>query len=68
MSVTAIILIAIGGTLAFEGAAWAIFPGGLRRVYRDMMAQMDDRMLHISGLISVFIGMICLMLGVGLLS
>jgi len=54
--------------LALEGAAWAIFPGGLRRVYRDMMGQMDDRMLHISGLISVFIGMICLMLGVGLVS
>lgn len=68
MSVTSVILIAIGGALALEGAAWAIFPGGLRRVYRDMMGQMDDRMLHISGLISVFIGMICLMLGVGLVS
>ena len=68
MSVTAVILIAIGGALALEGAAWAIFPGGLRRVYRDMMAQMNDRMLHISGLISVFVGMICLLFGVGLLS
>jgi len=68
MSVSAIILIAIGGAFALEGAAWAIFPGGLRRVYRDMMSQMDDRMLHISGLISVFVGMILLLLGVGLLS
>lgn len=68
MNVSAIILIAIGGALAIEGAAWAIFPSGLRQMYRDMMSQMDDRALHITGLVSVFIGMILLFLGVGLLS
>ena len=68
MSITAIVLIALGGALAIEGAAWAIFPGGLRRVYNQMMSQMSEKDLHIGGLISVFFGMCLLFAGVFMLS
>jgi uncharacterized protein YjeT (DUF2065 family) len=68
MSISAIVLIAIGGALAIEGAAWAIFPGGLRRIYQDMISQMGERELHISGLLSVFFGIILLMVGINLLA
>ncbi|RKQ71673.1 hypothetical protein DES40_1000 [Litorimonas taeanensis] len=68
MNIGAITLIALGGALAIEGAAWAIFPGGLRRLYLDMVSEMGERDLHVSGLISVFIGMVLLFLGVNLLS
>jgi uncharacterized protein YjeT (DUF2065 family) len=61
-------LIAIGGALALEGAVWAIFPGGLRRVYQEFLAQADERDLHISGAISVFVGVCLLLFGVSLLS
>lgn len=68
MNFTAILLIAFGGALAIEGAAWAIFPGGLRRLYQEMISQMGERDLHISGLASVFTGIILLLIGVNLLS
>jgi len=68
VTITAILLIAFGGALAIEGTAWAIFPGGLRRLYQDMISQMGERDLHISGLVSVFIGIILLFIGVNLLS
>lgn len=68
MNISAIVLIAIGGALAIEGAAWAIFPGGLRRVYQEMVSQMSERDLHLSGLLSVFFGIILLMVGVNLLA
>ena len=55
MSFTTILLIATGGALAFEGAAWAIFPRQMREIYQQAFAA-GDRMLHISGLISVAIG------------
>jgi len=63
MSTAAVIMIAIGGALFFEGAAWAIFPGGIRRLYAEMMASLDDRDLHISGAISVFLGVALIMWG-----
>ncbi|WP_371398343.1 DUF2065 domain-containing protein [Fretibacter rubidus] len=50
-----VLLIAIGGALAVEGAAWAIFPRGMRDVYAEMMS-MPDVMLHRAGLISVALG------------
>lgn len=56
MSYSAIVLIAVGGAFLFEGAVWAIFPEGSRRLYQRMMSQMGERDLHVSGLISVFIG------------
>jgi uncharacterized protein YjeT (DUF2065 family) len=68
MNISAIVLIAIGGALAIEGAAWAIFPGGLRRVYQEMVSQMSERDLHLSGLLSVFFGIILLMVGANLLA
>ena len=58
----AVTLIALGGAMAIEGAAWAIFPKQMRELY-SMMFREGDRMLHISGLISVAIGV--LMIGYG---
>ena len=58
----AVTLIALGGAMAIEGAAWAVFPRQMRELY-SMMFQEGDRMLHISGLISVAFGV--LMIGYG---
>ena len=56
MSFGLILLIAIGGAFAFEGVMWAIFPSGIREVYRQAFEQMTDRDLHLTGLSSVAIG------------
>jgi len=51
-------MIAIGGALAFEGVLWAIFPSQTRRMYEEALSQMDDKALHIGGLVSVMLGVI----------
>jgi len=56
MSLGVIMLVAIGGALAFEGVLWAIVPGGVRQIYKQAFAQMSDRDLHLTGLFSVAIG------------
>lgn len=66
MSISALILIIIGGTLALEGAAWAVFPTQLRNMYQDMMKTMSDRTLHRAGLGSVAIGVAFVALGLKL--
>lgn len=66
MSVSALILIIIGGTLAIEGAVWAIFPAQLKTMYRDMMATMSDKNLHLSGLVCVAIGVALVAFGLKL--
>ena len=48
-------LIAFGGALALEGAAWAIFPSQMRQIYQEAFAA-GDRVLHLSGLASVAAG------------
>ena len=53
-----IILIAIGGTLAIEGFVWAVFPSQMRRSYEEGLRQVDDKTLHITGLVCVAIGMV----------
>jgi len=63
MSVTTIFLIALGGTLAIEGALWAIFPRQIKDLYQQMLA-MPDRTLHVAGLASVAIGVALLAAGV----
>jgi len=55
MSYGTVALIAIGGALALEGAAWAIFPAQMRKAYQAAFAE-GDRVLHITGLVSVAIG------------
>lgn len=60
MTIGTVSLIAVGGALAIEGAAWAIFPSQMRRLYSEAFAA-GDRMLHISGLFSVAIGMALIM-------
>ena len=59
MSLWVILFIAIGGALAIEGAAWAIFPRGMRDAYAQMMS-MPEIMLHRAGLFSVALG--CVMI------
>ncbi len=56
MSFGVVLLIALGGALALEGAVWAIFPSQMRRAYRDAIEMMDDKALHIGGLVSVAVG------------
>lgn len=55
MSILTVSLIALGGTLAIEGAAWAIAPRAMRESYAQMFA-MGDRALHLAGLFSVAFG------------
>lgn len=58
MGLGGIAMIAIGGALAFEGVLWAIFPSQTRRIYEEALSQMDDKALHIGGLVSVMLGVI----------
>lgn len=58
MGLGTIIAVAIGGVLAFEGMIWAIFPSQTRRMYQEAMSQMNDKSLHLGGLISVLIGVL----------
>ena len=58
MGLGTIIAVAIGGALAFEGMIWAIFPSQTRRMYQEAMSQMDDKAMHLGGLISVLFGVI----------
>ena len=58
MGLGTIIAVAIGGTLAFEGFIWAIFPRQTRQMYLQTMSQMDDKSLHVSGLICVMLGVL----------
>jgi len=58
MGLGGIAMIAIGGALAFEGVLWAIFPSQTRRMYEEALSQMDDKALHIGGLVSVMLGVI----------
>ena len=55
-----ILLIAIGSILAFEGAIWAIFPVQMRRAYEESLRVMDDKTLHVGGLVFVAIGAVLL--------
>lgn len=59
LSPGAITLLITGGILAFEGALWAIAPTMARKMYEDAFRQ-GDHFLHISGLISVALGVACL--------
>lgn len=56
MSLGVIILIALGGALAIEGFVWAVFPAQMRRAYEQSLRMIDDKALHVSGLVCVAIG------------
>jgi len=58
MGLGTIIAVAIGGALALEGFIWAIFPSQMRRAYQESFAQLDDKSLHIGGLICVLFGVL----------
>ena len=58
MGLGTIITVAIGGALALEGVIWAIFPSQMRRMYQETLSQLDDKSLHIGGLISVMAGVL----------
>ncbi len=60
-------MIALGGALAIEGAAWAIVPRQMRELYETMFRE-GDRLLHISGVISVAIGVLLIGFGVKLIA
>lgn len=56
MSLGVIILVAIGGTMALEGFVWAVFPAQMRRSYEEGLRLIDDKSLHVMGLVCVAIG------------
>jgi len=58
MSLGVIILIAIGGALAIEGFIWAVFPAQMRRSYEEGLRLINDKTLHVSGLVCVAIGVL----------
>ncbi len=53
------LLLIMGGALAVEGALWAIVPAVMRKTYTDAFT-MGDRFLHLSGLVSVALGVVCI--------
>ena len=59
LSPTTILLIITGGILTVEGALWAIAPTQVRKMYEDAFRQ-GDRVLHLTGLVSVALGVACL--------
>ncbi len=58
MTLGVVILIALGGALAFEGFVWAVFPAQMRRAYEQSLKMADDKSLHITGLMCVAIGVV----------
>jgi len=60
----AVLLIASGGFILFEGLLWALAPGAMRQAYAQIMQHASDRDLHIAGAVSVFIGVALLLWGV----
>jgi uncharacterized protein YjeT (DUF2065 family) len=64
MEMHVVAFIAIGGTLLFEGLIWAIFPGPTRQMYIGMLDQLDNKSLHLGGLISVILGIVLIGLAV----
>ena len=63
MDWASVFFIAMGGALAFEGAAFAIFPAQMRRMYQQALSA-GDHMLHMSGLFAVATGMVLILLAV----
>ena len=59
ISPTTLLLIITGGILTVEGALWAIAPTAARKMYEDAFRQ-GDRALHLMGLVSVALGVACL--------
>ncbi|MBL4853247.1 MAG: DUF2065 domain-containing protein [Robiginitomaculum sp.] len=51
-----VLVIAVGGAMLLEGAAYALFPGGMKRAMREMM-DMPEGQLRISGLVVAGIGL-----------
>ncbi len=58
MSLGIIILIAFGGAMVLEGFIWAVFPSQMRRAYEESLRLIDDKSLHIGGLVCVAIGVL----------
>lgn len=56
-----LLLIITGGILTFEGALWAIAPTATRKMYEESF-RLGDRVLHLTGLVSVALGVACLVL------
>lgn len=66
MSLGVIILIAFGGAMALEGFVWAVFPAQMRRAYEQSLRMIDDKSLHVSGLVCVAVGVLLIGLAVKL--
>ena len=50
------LLVALGLVLVLEGVAYAAFPGGMKRMLVEMLAQPEAR-LRTAGLVAAFAGL-----------
>lgn len=68
MTLTQIFLLTLAGALIYEGFAWAVGPGSMRRLYEEAMQQLDDRQLSYAGVGSLFLGVALALIAVRVLS
>ena len=66
MTIATLLLLVFGGALAVEGFAWAFSASAMRRLYDEMIHSVDDRTLSLFGLISLFIGLVMILIAVRL--
>lgn len=53
------LMVAVALVLVIEGLLPFIFPRGMKRAWLEM-ARLEDRMLRIAGLVSMFVGVVLL--------
>lgn len=63
-----LLLLTLGGALIFEGFGWAVAPDAMKRAYAEAIEMMSNRQLSTFGLISLAVGLVMIVLGVGLVS
>lgn len=56
-----VLLIALGGALFLEGAAYALFPKFMKQAMQEVLA-LDERALRIGGLISAIVGFLLIVI------
>ena len=63
MSVWTLLGLAFGGALFLEGAMWALFPDGVRKGYRTLLEEGNER-LQVAGMVSAAVGTLVVALAI----
>lgn len=61
-----ILLLTLGGALAFEGIGWALAPEQMKQAYREAIERLDNRQLSLFGMVSLAIGLILIVVAIRL--